>query len=68
MTVLRYSGFEGKFSFDPDAEIFHGEVMTLRDVVTFHARTLDELTIAFAESVDDYLEFCAANRGTSPPG
>jgi predicted HicB family RNase H-like nuclease len=67
MTVLRYNGFEGTFAFDPDAGLFHGEVTTPRDVVTFQARTLDELAIAFTESVDDYREFCAVDRGTPQP-
>ena len=52
---------------DPECPYCKQYQLTLRDIVTFQARTLDELTIAFAESVDDYLEFCAAKGGTSPP-
>lgn len=37
---------------------FFKEVLNLRDVVTFEGRTVDELRKAFADSVDDYLEFC----------
>jgi predicted HicB family RNase H-like nuclease len=67
MTVLRYRGFEGTFAFDPDAELFHGDVNKIRDAVTFQARTLRELPPAFAESVDDYLEFCAVDSRPSQP-
>lgn len=33
--------------------------MNSRDVVTFQGRSLDELRREMAESVEDYLEFCA---------
>lgn len=51
-------GYRGSVRFDDAAEIFHGEVAGVRDVVTFERRTVDELTTAFQESIDDYLEFC----------
>ncbi len=44
--------------YDEDAEVFHGEVVNLRDVVTFEGKTVEELKKAFTESIDDYLEFC----------
>ena len=46
--------------FDEQASIFHGEVINTRDVITFQGSSVDELKQAFAESVDDYLEFCAS--------
>lgn len=51
--------------FDDEADIFHGEVTGLRDVVTFQGRTVDEVKSAFRESIDDYLDFCAS-RGETP--
>lgn len=62
---MNYKGYHGTVSFDEEAEIFHGEVTDLRDVVTFQGRSVDELKTAFRESVDDYLEFCA-ERGEAP--
>ena len=38
--------------------LFHGEVIDLRDVVTFQGRSVEELEEAFRDSVDDYLQFC----------
>jgi len=35
MNVLTYKGYQGRFEYDPDADIFHGEVMNLADVITF---------------------------------
>lgn len=63
--MMNYKGYHGTVSFDEEAEIFHGEVTDLRDVVTFQGRSVDELKTAFQESVDDYLDFCAG-RGEKP--
>ena len=63
--MLTYKGYTGHVEFDDEAGIFHGEVLDLRDVVTFQGRSVEELERAFRDSVDDYLEFCAA-RGKEP--
>jgi len=52
-------------AYDDEAEIFHGEVIGLRDVVTFQGKSVDGLKEAFKESVDDYLAFCI-ERGEEP--
>ncbi len=62
---MEYNGYIGKVEFDDEANLFYGEVINLRDVVTFQGETVDELRKAFHDSVDDYLEFCAV-RGESP--
>ena len=38
---------------DDEAEIFHGEVIGIKDVVTFQGKTAKELKKVFKESVDD---------------
>ncbi len=63
--LLEYKGYQGTVRFDADAGILHGEVLHLRDVVTFQGETVDEVTGAFRDSVDDYLDFCA-ERGEEP--
>lgn len=57
--MLNYKGYVGTVQFDDEAELFHGEVINTRDVITFQATTAHELKQAFIESVDDYLAFCA---------
>lgn len=54
-----YKGYTATVKYDEDALLFHGEVSGIRDVVTFQARTAEELKSAFRESVDDYLALCA---------
>jgi predicted HicB family RNase H-like nuclease len=63
--MMEYKGYIGQVEFDDDASIFHGEVINLRDVVTFQGATVAELRKGLQDSVDDYLEFCA-ERGESP--
>ena len=33
--MMQHKGYTGKVEFDDEAEIFHGEVIGLRDVITF---------------------------------
>lgn len=63
--MMEYKGYRAVVEFDDDAEIFHGEVVDLRDVITFEGQSVEELRQAFQDSVDDYLEFCA-ERGEEP--
>lgn len=65
MTTMNYKGYEATVNFDADDELFHGELVGLRDVVTFQGRSVTELKVALADSVEDYLDFCAA-RGEPP--
>ena len=57
MKLLTYKGFEATAAYDEDAEIFHGEVINVRDVITFQSKTIKDLFKVFVESVEDYLSF-----------
>ncbi len=63
--MMDYKGYVANVEFDDEANIFHGEIINLRDVVTFQGQTVDELRQAFQDSVEDYLAFCA-ERGEFP--
>lgn len=56
--AMKYKGYQGQVTYDEDAKLFHGEVVGLRDVVTFQGTSVDELEQAFKDSVDEYLDFC----------
>jgi predicted HicB family RNase H-like nuclease len=62
---VTYKGYDAVVMFDDDAQIFHGEVVNTRDVITFQGTSVRELQKAFRESVEEYLRFCA-ERGESP--
>lgn len=63
--MMEYKGYIGKIEIDDEAGILHGEVLGIRDVVTFQGKTVAAARKAFRESVDDYLAFCA-DRGEEP--
>lgn len=63
--MMKYKGYVGHVEYDDEAKIFHGEVLGIKDVVTFQGTTVDEIEKAFQDSVDDYLAFCA-ERGEDP--
>lgn len=63
--MMEYQGYLGKVEFDDAAGVFHGEVINIRDVVTFQGDTVTKLKKAFRESIDDYLAFCQ-QRGEDP--
>lgn len=60
--MLSHKGYVGKVEYDDEAEIFHGDVINTRDVITFQADNAHDLKQAFIESVEDYLDFCAQNN------
>ena len=62
---MNYKGYTGKVELDEERGNFHGEVLGIRDVVTFQATSGKALLKAFRDSVDDYLEFCK-ERGEEP--
>ena len=65
MTMMSYKGYEAVIEFDDEAELFHGEVINLRDVITFQGASVTELKDALKDSVEDYLAFCK-ERGEEP--
>ncbi len=63
--MMSYKGYTGHFKYDDRAEIFHGQVSGIRDVITFQGRSVDELKEALKDSIEDYLEMCE-EEGKSP--
>jgi predicted HicB family RNase H-like nuclease len=62
---MKYENYIGTVECDDDANLFHGEIANLCDVVTFQGWSVIELKRAFRESIEDYVEFCA-KRGVEP--
>jgi predicted HicB family RNase H-like nuclease len=63
--MLTYKGYTGRVELDGELGLLHGEVLDLKDVVTFQGKSVEELNTAFRDSIDDYLEFCQ-ERGEKP--
>ncbi len=62
---MEYKGYIGSVNYDDDAGIFHGEVINIRDVITFQGTCVAEIRQAFIDSIEDYLELCK-ERGEEP--
>ena len=56
--MIKYKNYAGVVEYNDVGKIFTGEVIGLRDVVTFQGRSATELEKSFKQSVDLYLEMC----------
>jgi len=56
--AMTYKGYTARIEFDTQDRIFFGRLAGIRDIITFHGKTVDELETAFKEAVDDYLATC----------
>jgi len=56
---MMHKGYAACIEFDAQDRVFFGRVAGIRDIVTFHGKTVDELEAAFKEAVDHYLATCA---------
>lgn len=45
--MMEYKGYIGKVEFDDEANLFHGEVINLPDVITFQGESVQEIRQAF---------------------
>lgn len=55
---MNYRGYSARVEYDAQDNIFVGHVIGIRDIVSFHGVTVDELETHFRQAVDDYLEAC----------
>lgn len=65
MNTLKYKGFIGSVAFSEKDNLFFGKIEGIDGLVNFEGESVNELTGAFHEAVDDYLAFCEA-EGIAP--
>lgn len=58
MNEMSYQNYSAKVEYDPIDKIFVGHIIGIRDIVSFHGSTVEELESAFREAVGHYLEVC----------
>lgn len=63
--MMKYKGYIGEVKYDDESKIFYGEVLGIKDVITFQGESVRELEKSFKDSINDYLAFCK-ERGESP--
>ncbi len=58
MDLLQYNGYEGTAELDMTRCTCRGRVLFIHDLVTYEAKTPDQLQKEFEAAVDDYIETC----------
>jgi predicted HicB family RNase H-like nuclease len=56
--MMEYKGYLGAVEYDAQAKLFHGDIINTRDVITFQGTTVEEIDMAFRDSIEDYLAWC----------
>ena len=68
MSTMNYKGYAARIEYSDEDGCFIGHIAGIKDVIGFHAESVNELRMAFEEAVDDYLATCAkAGRAPQKP-
>jgi predicted HicB family RNase H-like nuclease len=65
MDLMRHGEYLARIGYDEEADSFFGEVINIRDVVTFYGRSVEELKKELAISIEAYLDLCR-EKGLAP--
>lgn len=63
--MMEYRGYKAQIDFDDEDGLFRGQVINIRDGITFQGASVDTLRRALRDAVEDYLTQCAA-EGREP--
>lgn len=55
---LRYKEYQAQIGVDEERDTFYGRVVDLNDKIAFEGSSLVELRQAFADAIEDYIEWC----------
>ncbi len=65
MNVMTVDGYNAKIEYDPDIDMFRGEILGLTGGADFYGRTPKELKAEFKKSLTVFLEVCK-EKGIEP--
>lgn len=65
MNVMTVDGFNAKIEYDPDTDLFRGEVLGLNGGADFYGKNPKELRAEFKKSLAVFLEVCK-EKGLEP--
>ena len=55
---MMYKEYIAQIVYSEEDDCFIGDLVGIRDIVSFHGDSLEEIRVAFEESVEDYLLTC----------
>ena len=58
MVAMKYKDYIAHIFYSEEDGCFVGDLVGIRDIVCFHADSLEEIRIVFEETVDDYVLMC----------
>lgn len=58
--MLQHRGYYGSIKVSPEGNCLFGKLQFIRALVSYEGETVAELTQAFCDAVDDYLDDCAS--------
>lgn len=62
MKELSYKGFTGSIEPSVEDDCLFGEILFINDHIVYEGQTVSEITQAFQQAVDLYLDYCARNN------
>ena len=65
MNVMTVDGYNAKIEYDPDTDLFRGEILGLTGGADFYGRNPKELRAEFRKSLRIFLEVCK-EKGIEP--
>jgi len=65
MNLMTIEGYQAKVEYDPDLDMFRGEILGLNGGADFYGRTPDELRNEFRKSLAVFLDVCR-EKGIEP--
>ena len=60
--LFRHKGYFGTVQYSEEDDLLYGKVAGIKDLIIYDGNSLPELKQEFIESVEHYLEVCAANN------
>ena len=65
MNIISVEGHRAKIEYDPDMDMFRGEILGLNGGADFYGKTPDELRLEFKKSLQVFLDVCK-EKGINP--
>jgi predicted HicB family RNase H-like nuclease len=65
MNIMTVEGYKAKIEYDPEIDMFRGEILGLNGGADFYGKTPDELRLEFKKSLKVFLDVCK-EKGIAP--
>jgi len=64
MNIMTVEGHKAKIEYDPEIDMFRGEILGLNGGADFYGKTPDELRLELKKSLKVFLEVCTEKSST----